>query len=1120
MIKKVISFLLILALACAVMPALPARAEIAGTLYIRGELVTDENCADVLGDGRFSYDPAANVLTVRGGCSYQHSVIANYIPKLTIFVARDATMTSVDSSALLIRADTTITGPGLLKLQGPDGIRVGHGSILIIKDANIDADAKYGGIDGASELGYWGNSLFIRNSCVRVTAAVYGAVYDFKSLSVYGCKVIEPEEAQVTDEAILDRDGLKAKSVTIVPPSYDLWIAGKQVTKSNCTDILCTGAFSYDPEANVLTVKGDCTAADTAINNHIEDLTVYVEKSSRLESTGPDYTIASAQDIRITGPGDLRVFSAAGGVCVSGEHTLTVENARLYVTAADTGIASHSEKEKLIVRSSALEVSGARAFGVFGALTLEGCAIAEPVGGKILGGTVVDGDENPAGKVTLKEVTYPLWIAGTQVTDANASDILGDGCFAFDVFANTLTVRGSGVSGAGSVINSHVPGLTLIVAEDTTLTSTGGMNAITTSRDMTVTGPGRLTLKSEAGSGILVNSGAVLTIDSAHIDADARIGISGFLDKEKLIVRNSAVRVAGAEVAVFNFTGGVTLEGCEIAKPAKAEIVDGTVQDGDGNEALTVLIQPLKYDLLIAGTQVDTRNAADVLGDGCFSYDAESNVLTVRGTCTNKGSYVIINRIAGLTLYAAENAVLTGGTEVISTEKDLTVTGPGTLTVRSSSGCAILAEKGAALTFENAAVDVSGRWGIGGTPSGEKLTVRNSSILAAGTNGAICDFDGGVTLEGCEIAEPTGASAEDGAIRDKEGAPVPEVTIQPLKYDLLIAGTQVDARNAADVLGDGCFSYDAETSVLTVRGTTNKDSYVIISHIPGLTLYAAENSALIGGTEVLSTDVDLTVTGPGTLTVQSSSGCAIFAQKGAELTFDNAVVIAGGRWGIAGTPSGEKLTVRNSQIVAMGTDGAICDFDGGITLEDCAVTLPDPYQIADGGICGDSGKAAEVNILKGFLTVSFDLNGHGDPIPPQTVPAGQPAARPGDPAADGWLFGGWYAEAECKTPYDFSAPVNADFTLYAKWTDESSVPLAITALTRMGDVFWFALNGKVPDGARLILAAYEEGRMVAVRVCSELSADSIILKAPETAAVRAYLVSADGTPLCEPRTAA
>ena len=62
-----------------------------------------------------------------------------------------------------------------------------------------------------------------------------------------------------------------------------------------------------------------------------------------------------------------------------------------------------------------------------------------------------------------------------------------------------------------------------------------------------------------------------------------------------------------------------------------------------------------------------------------------------------------------------------------------------------------------------------------------------------------------------------------GYVSDKNGNPVKELTIEPAKYDLSIAGTQVDTRNAADVLGNGRFAYDAATQSFDRSFASNLD---------------------------------------------------------------------------------------------------------------------------------------------------------------------------------------------------------------------------------------------------------------------------------------------------------
>ena len=71
-------------------------------------------------------------------------------------------------------------------------------------------------------------------------------------------------------------------------------------------------------------------------------------------------------------------------------------------------------------------------------------------------------------------------------------------------------------------------------------------------------------------------------------------------------------------------------------------------------------------------------------------------------------------------------------------------------------------------------------------------------------------------------------------------------------------------------------------------------------------------------------------------------------------------------------------------------------------------------------------------------TVTFNT-GEGSAVDSQVVADGAKATKPADPTRDGYVFAGWYADADLKSPYDFSASVTKDLTLYAKWVEGSYV---------------------------------------------------------------------------------
>ena len=70
-----------------------------------------------------------------------------------------------------------------------------------------------------------------------------------------------------------------------------------------------------------------------------------------------------------------------------------------------------------------------------------------------------------------------------------------------------------------------------------------------------------------------------------------------------------------------------------------------------------------------------------------------------------------------------------------------------------------------------------------------------------------------------------------------------------------------------------------------------------------------------------------------------------------------------------------------------------------------------------------------------LYTVTFNMNGHGDPIESQSVKSGDYAVQPDDPTEDGIVFDGWYADEANTVPFSFTgSPITGATTVYAKWS--------------------------------------------------------------------------------------
>lgn len=73
-------------------------------------------------------------------------------------------------------------------------------------------------------------------------------------------------------------------------------------------------------------------------------------------------------------------------------------------------------------------------------------------------------------------------------------------------------------------------------------------------------------------------------------------------------------------------------------------------------------------------------------------------------------------------------------------------------------------------------------------------------------------------------------------------------------------------------------------------------------------------------------------------------------------------------------------------------------------------------------------------------TVTFDYNYEGAPTATtQTVNSGEAVQKPNDPTRGLYIFDSWYTEAACTTEYVFTTAVTKDITLYAGWTEDTSM---------------------------------------------------------------------------------
>lgn len=373
------------------------------------------------------------------------------------------------------------------------------------------------------------------------------------------------------------------------------------------------------------------------------------------------------------------------------------------------------------------------------------------------------------------------------------------------------------------------------------------------------------------------------------------------------------------------------------------------------------------YDIIVCGFPVTDLNKDDILYDHTFSYDPDTNVLSIwKSYSPEENKEIIWSLRDDLTIRIENDLTLESRNLMIRSDASLTITGPGKLHLNGGLGVQLFGSR-SDLTLDTISIEayISGTFSL--TGSG-RLIMKNSYYHNSHGYASYYypfDFDRGIFFEGCGITGPEGAEAGNRIlIRDGDKAKYPNtVTIEPDNYGLTVSGTRVNTLNHNDILENGNFSYSPETNVLTVKGScdSGRSNNTVVNRIPGLTVYVEYPAELRSDHYAIMTYEDMTVTGPGKLTVYGGN-TGIYASEGATLTFSDANVDVSGRYAVTGASTGEILMIDRSTVSASGTQGAIVLFTGGITLNGCKIASPEGGTIINGKIWNSGVIASDVLI--------------------------------------------------------------------------------------------------------------------------------------------------------------
>lgn len=168
--------------------------------------------------------------------------------------------------------------------------------------------------------------------------------------------------------------------------------------------------------------------------------------------------------------------------------------------------------------------------------------------------------------------------------------------------------------------------------------------------------------------------------------------------------------------------------------------------------------------------------------------------VTINATGNNNG--ILNEDVKGLKIEVVGNNVITTTNACISILEPSTISGSGTLRLKSSENCGLYLPS--SLTVEGVKLYAEGKWGIAGQvfqTSGNVLTIRNAYVEATGSKGSIIDVED-LVLDDCSITQPTGAAFDTNvhAVALNGEAVTDKVVIEPDNNSIGTITVDVPAR--------------------------------------------------------------------------------------------------------------------------------------------------------------------------------------------------------------------------------------------------------------------------------------------------------------------------------------
>ena len=532
------------------------------------------------------------------------------------------------------------------------------------------------------------------------------------------------------------------------------------------------------------------------------------------------------------------------------------------------------------------------------------------------------------------EETYNLWVNGVQVTDANATDVLGDAdegaTVSYDAATNTLTLNGAVLDKAydtGVIYAKGTGMLTINVVGDSQITAAGDnvngiyLGTVSTTENpypqysLLLTGSAKLDIY-VTGNGSAVSATTDITVEKLTLEADVTNANGGnvFFVGGKTIIKDAAnLNLYSANYTAIYGEDGVEISGGTVIveapkyNPIYSSYGDVTIT-GTANVTATGYYGIVGSNVAISdNAKVDTTSTAD-----CGIYTAGTVTISENADVTANGYY----------------AALRGDTKV-------EITG-GTVEATSVDDCGIYSDDGD--------IDISGG-------NVRAVSDANHGIFTMGN----INISGGTVY-----AETRAPKEEDGSYNG----------IFSLG-DLVISGGEITAVANG---GDGIYAYDtASVSGDAVVNASSADGNGL-NALSGLTISGSADvsASSTNGSGIFVSD-QLKIEGSAQLDASSVNDDAIYSLWA--LSIDGSVSVSAVSESAAGIYTGQTVSISDGAKVSVeGETGGITALnatnkDDVVSISGSVVDIKTPDGVQN---IQNTGSTGTVSVSDSWVNMSND----------------------------------------------------------------------------------------------------------------------------------------------------